>query len=483
MAKAKSGKVLKMALVGTGVLVAGGGGAIVVASSAYTPLVSPGTTVAGVPLGGLTKKEATDRLETWWAEASARELSLTADGFKNPPKGFTLKSLGVRLDGEATMKSLPVEDFWANSSRKLSGQKVKSASFEPKVQVGKEAVEEIARYVEANRPDMAPAKVDFVKGEIVKSKEEAGYAVDERLLPTALAAAGLKGETVALPLKKAAQKVPDEALDGITDVVSTYTSHYSEGNTNRASNIRNAARRLSGTILMPGEKFSFNGVLGRRTAKNGFKLAGVYNNGKHDVDIGGGICQVSGTLYNAVLLADLKIVNRSNHTFPVPYLPVGRDATVSFPAPDFSFANSTDGPIAISASAGGGTITFRVLGKKVDGQEVSLYTAGHQSWGRAEKVIVDTSLAPGRRVVEEPGGSGHRIQTYRIVKLNGVEVKREHLGQSEYPGGTRIVRVNPKAAAPKPVKPAPGDAGADAPPTAPPAGGGTGDPAGTSGEG
>jgi vancomycin resistance protein YoaR len=311
------------------------------------------------------------------------------------------------------------------------------------------AFKALAEFVDKNVPPHSPAKVDLIDGKIVRTHERTGLTLDVEAAKAAIVTSVSHDQEVELPLVKAKPAVSDADLDKITEVVSSFTSKYNEGNANRASNIRNAASRLSGTILLPGETFSFNKVLGQRTAKNGFKLAGVYNNGKHDFDIGGGICQVSGTLYNATLLANLKIKNRSCHTFPVPYLPVGRDATVSFPAPDFAFENSYDFPIAIAAKAGGGSITFTILGIKDPSLSVKIETAGHSSWSRPVKVINDPSLPPGRRVVEEPGGAGHRITTYRVVYKDGKEVKREDLGVSLYNGGQRIVRQNLRPTAAK----------------------------------
>ena len=119
-------------------------------------------------------------------------------------------------------------------------------------------------------------------------------------------------------------------------------------------------------ILLPGETFSYNDVLGERTADKGYQPAGAYSDGEVVEQLGGGICQVSSTLFAAVLHTDLEIITRANHSMPVSYLPMGMDATVSWGGPEFKFKNNFAYPIKISASYSGGTITFKILGAASD---------------------------------------------------------------------------------------------------------------------
>jgi vancomycin resistance protein YoaR len=223
---------------------------------------------------------------------------------------------------------------------------------------------------------------------------------------------------------------------------------------------------------MPGDVFSFNETLGKRTMEDGYRLAPVLANGRHDVGIGGGICQVSSTLYNAVALANLKIVLRHNHSMASAYVPVGRDCTVSYPQLDFKFQNNGTTPVAISRTYTPGKLTFRILGQKVPGQVVKIQTAGHRSWGRGQKMEHDPSLPYGKRRVVEKGSSGHAITVYRIVTVNGTEVSREVLNKSHYPGALRIVAVNMKAKPKAPEAVPPADGGSPTPPEAPNSDGG-----------
>lgn len=473
MAGTNRGKTGKVVLVALGVVMLGGAGTVSAMATRYVPRIQPGTMLGDVALGGLTKQEAEVKVKEWWSQVSSQELKLRADDLSEQPKGFTPASLGITCDFEATLNDLTAEDFWANTVRQISKKEGTATTITPVLKVDENSLQPLATFVNEHVPAESPAKVDFVNGRIERTPEKVGLEFDAASAKEVLTTAVLTGAETQLPVKKAAMTISDEDLAKITEVVSTFTTKYNEGNANRSHNIKNAAQRLSGTILMPGQTFSFNKVLGQRTAKNGFKLAGVYNNGRHDFDIGGGICQVSSTLYNSVLLANLKINTRSCHTFPVPYVPVGRDATVSFPGPDFAFTNSLSTPIALAVKAGGGQITFRVLGVKDPSLDVKIQTAGHTSWSRPVKEINDPSLPPGRRVVEEPGGAGHRISTFRVIYRDGKEVERQDLGVSLYNGGSRIVRVNRKAPSKVPAVEVPGRPVDDESPTPP-----TGNPGG-----
>lgn len=144
------------------------------------------------------------------------------------------------------------------------------------------------------------------------------------------------------------------------------------GTSGRINNISLAVKSCNGTILLPGETFSYNDTLGERTAERGYQAAGAYSDGEVVEQLGGGICQVSSTLFSALLHTKLEIVTRSNHSMPVSYLPLGMDAAVSWGAPDLKFKNNLDYPIKLSATYSGGTITFKILGAKSDKQKIEV---------------------------------------------------------------------------------------------------------------
>jgi hypothetical protein len=153
---------------------------------------------------------------------------------------------------------------------------------------------------------------------------------------------------------------------------------------------------------------------------------------------------------------------------PVPYVPLGRDATVDYGSIDLKFRNPYPFPIAVSLEVTGGTLTARILGKKDESMEVRIVVDGYSSWGNTVKYIDDPSLEPGKQVVEEKGSIGRKCTTWRIVLKDGQEVKREQIGTSTYRAWPRIVRRNPNQPSISPTQPAanPAANGGDEPPTA-----------------
>lgn len=184
-------------------------------------------------------------------------------------------------------------------------------------------------------------------------------------------------EDVEIPIKLTFPEVTGDYLRSLLyrDVLGTTTTYFPLSNENRISNIQLACSKIEGTVLYPGDVFSYNDALGERTEAAGFKMAGAYSNGEVVEELGGGICQVSSTLYNAMLYAyRVNTVQRSPHYFPVDYLEKGYDATVSWPKPDFKFRNDTDYPIKIvtHCDAEEKSLTIEIMGTNLDGTSIQL---------------------------------------------------------------------------------------------------------------
>ena len=182
------------------------------------------------------------------------------------------------------------------------------------------------------------------------------------------------GETVKIPLTVTQPKYTQEQLDRMlfADKLGSMTTGYASSTENRATNVELSAKKINGTILAPGETFSYNTVVGKRTAAAGFKSAGAYAGGKVVQEIGGGICQTSSTLYCAALYANLEIVARDEHGFAVSYVPWGLDATVSWGGPEFKFKNNREFPIKIVTKCENRQLTIEIWGTDVDGSYVKM---------------------------------------------------------------------------------------------------------------
>ena len=240
-------------------------------------------------------------------------------------------------------------------------------------------------------------------------------------------------------------KIEDLGEEAFPDKLSKFTTRYDPSNKNRANNIAISAEKIDGTIIMPGEIFSYNQVVGERTIAEGYKEASAYAGGKVVQDVGGGICQTSSTLYNAVLLANLEIIDRSNHQFLTSYVPAGKDATVSWGGIDFQFKNNRNYPIKIEASGKNGVCTMSIYGIKEETEyEVSIESVVKSYIPFTTEYEEDSSLEEGKEVVEQNGHTGCTSETYRILKKNGEVISKTLLSKDTYDPMPRIIKKGTK---------------------------------------
>lgn len=219
-------------------------------------------------------------------------------------------------------------------------------------------------------------------------------------------------EECVIPLKIVYPNVTTNMIgtEAFPDLLSTFSTNYAVRNTNRTTNLILASNKINGTVLMPGEIFSYNKVVGERTIASGYKEAPIYVNGKVEDGLGGGICQITTTLYNAAVYANLEIVERSNHQFVPSYVGAGRDATVVFGAIDFKFKNNRNYPIKILCSVNSGVANFKILGLKTDNEyDVEIYS----------------------RITSQTSNSINS-ETYKILKQNGNTIDETLLSRDTY---------------------------------------------------
>ena len=244
--------------------------------------------------------------------------------------------------------------------------------------------------------------------------------------------------------------IPEKTLEDLGEEafpneLGTYSTRYDPTNKNRSNNLEISAEKIDGTIVLPGETFSYNQTVGERTIAEGYKEAGAYSGGRVVQDVGGGICQTSSTLYNAVLLANLEIVDRSNHQFLTSYVPAGRDATVAWGSIDFQFKNTREYPIKIEASVKNGVCTMSIYGIKEETEyEVVIQPVVLSYIPYTTKYEDDPTLEEWKEVVEQSGYTGCTSETYRIIKLNGEVVSKTLLSKDTYDPMTRIIRRGTK---------------------------------------
>ena len=229
--------------------------------------------------------------------------------------------------------------------------------------------------------------------------------------------------------------------EAFPDQLATFTTRYDVSDVDRTTNLRLACQKINGTVLLAGETFSYNDVVGARTVAAGYKNAKIYEAGQVVDGLGGGICQISSTLYNAALLANLEIVERRNHQFVTSYVPAGRDATVVYGSTDFKFKNTRQYPIRIVATANAGIATISIYGIKEENEYTFKFSTKTVSTiPYSTQYIDDSTLPQGTEVVKQKGANGLITETYITKLLNGKTISTELLSRDTYSAMTRIIR-------------------------------------------
>jgi len=227
----------------------------------------------------------------------------------------------------------------------------------------------------------------------------------------------------------------------ITGLLSSYTTRFDPSQTARSENVRIAAKAFDGAIIKPDEILSFNQIVGKRTIEGGYKDAFIIVNGQFVPGLAGGICQVSSTLYNTGLLANLSVAQRSNHDLAISYAPLGQDATVAYPDLDLKFLNNSGGYLLVRSKVSNNAITIELHGKVTPGQEVFITNSIASNIPFLEERHVDETLAPGASKVTQEGQPGYIVNSTRTIKVNGKVIKTEPLKQSRYQPLTRIIAI------------------------------------------
>lgn len=233
--------------------------------------------------------------------------------------------------------------------------------------------------------------------------------------------------------------------EAFPDLLSSFSTRYDASNYPRTTNLKLAMGKLNGVVVASGETFSYNKTLGKRTAEAGYREAGGFAGGRVVQTLAGGICQISSTLYDAVVYANLDIVERHNHMFLAGYVGAGKDATVVYGSLDFKFKNTRKYPIMIKTSIGNGVAKIDIYGIKEEVEyDVDIVTSVLSYTPFRVIYEDDPTLAPGQEKVSQSGMNGCKSITYKVVKLNGVEVSRTVLSSDTYDPMNKIIKKGPE---------------------------------------
>ncbi len=408
--------------------------------------IFPGVVIADIPVGGLSKQAARHKFETLLQERLAQY----------PPT----------LIGETQSFVLHPEDI----QLQFDAAEVINQSYAAG-RTGDWLTQLIERYEILNYGRSIPLKLSFDEDQLTNFMKRLSQTVNVDSRNAVLVKDGGKmavlpeviGKRVALDENIAAIKnelklhatfklplivetvLPDVAaadLNGLDHLLATFTTQFSPDEAGRSSNILIAAGHLKGMLLRPNAIFSFNTSVGARLAEADYQEAPSFIDGKLVPDVGGGVCQVSTTLYNAALLADMTILERSTHFSPPDYVPLGQDATVADHLLDLRFQNTLAHPVYIVSDVTDNQLTISFYSVQDPGApDIQIIAADKNVLEPADDIIQDTALDLGTEIVENNGQQGYQVTTYRIKSKDGREISRELLATDEFVPSNRTVRI------------------------------------------
>lgn len=237
-----------------------------------------------------------------------------------------------------------------------------------------------------------------------------------------------------------------ESLEKVNTQISSFTSYYAGSDANRSTNISLGTQTINGTLLMPGESFSFNTVIGDTTPDKGYMPGGVYVGNKVEVGYGGGICQVSSTLHNAVIKSGIIPDQRLNHSMPVGYMELGMDATIAYGYIDYVFTNPFEYPIYIEGYTSGKSLTFNIYSDAsvIAGKSYEFVRDVYSVTQPEVEYKDEPTWEVGKEEVEQQPSTGYKVKVYRVSYTNGVETERILMNNDTYKTVNKIVKRGTK---------------------------------------
>lgn len=425
------------------------------------PVIFGKVTIDGQSVGGLTKEQAAQRLSGAGPEGGDFSLKVRIDGRVYPLSAQDLsmsRSLKDALDtafavgrqGFSWMigsDRTPFDIRWEHAKHiERTGLTLQTRAAYSDEGL-RRAAEQLAASASRGAVNAELASFDFDSKTFTVTKDKPGAAISAetvyQALKAALSSSQPQGE-VALYTQPVAPEVTAQQLQQSMRLISSFSTK-ATGDAARNQNIALAAAAIHGLAVMPGESFSFNGVVGQRTQAGGYQFAPAIAGGQTVEEIGGGVCQVSSTLFNAAAMADMTILKREPHAWPSNYVEMGLDATVNWPNLDFSFRNDTQGPVFIVADFSGRTLTVELYGARQDGTEsIRLETELVASTPAPEEPLYrqNPELLPGTQQVVKKARTGYQVDTYRVYLREGAPYRREKLFTSVYPAAQQVIEYN-----------------------------------------
>ncbi len=417
------------------------------AEQSSVEVIPQGIYIGSVSVGGMTAEEAAEAISAYVEEISAETITLNAE---DAILETTLAELGFTKDVEATIQEALQYGKSGNLVARYKATKdlEKESITLPLTLVADE--EQISTYLEAHAEEVNQEAVDYTltreNGSFVIIDGQNGLEVNvEESVEVIVAyyADGWQEEnSIDLVVDVTEPQGTKEQLEKVQDVLGTYTTNYSTSTSGRKTNVARGAALINGTVLYPGETLSVYETISPFTAENGYALAGSYENGTTVETYGGGICQVSTTLYNAVIRAELEITERYGHSMLVSYVDPSADAAIASTYKDFKFTNNGDSPIYIEGATDGSNIRFTIYGEETRASNRTIsFVSETTSTTEATIQFNSTSDPIGTITKVQSSHTGKTARLWKIVYIDGVEESREVFNTTTYKMSPTIYEV------------------------------------------
>ena len=423
--------------------------------------VFPGVTVRGTDLGNMTKTEAGQVLEEYARLVGRETVTIRFDGHSG---SVELAGAGLDIKVDAMVNKAWSIGREGNlltqwQERRAVAQNGREIPLEFSVSRKKfgTVINEMTKAVRVSPKDAALIITDEDTVEVIDSAKGVGVDIDDgyRQLNKLIEENKItENPEIALQLIDINPARTKEDLEKmrVNGLLASFTTKFDAGKTNRVYNIKVAAAALDGQMIKPGEEFSFNSIVGPRSQEAGYKMAPTILNNEFIDSLGGGVCQVSTTLYNTLLLANVEIKERSNHSLVVSYVPLGQDAAVSYGGKDLKFRNNLPGALIIKSSVSGNRITLKLFGDTSLRKTIKVVNTVVKEY--PFKIIYkdDPALPKGEQVVDQKGVKGYRVTSRMLIYEGGNLVESRTLSPSYYKPLDQVVLVGTKPVPAKPVQ-------------------------------
>lgn len=415
-------------------------------------VIPAGVYVGGLNLEGMTRNEAEQTVKEYVEAKLSQKVTLDVNGMAAETSAGELGLSWANPNAvDEAMEGSEVKGNLIRRYMKKKDLQENPVNIELEMNVNQESisafVEEKCSEAVAKAQDASIVRED---GEFIITPSVTGITVDmeatESALNEALNAEGTEAVTVEAVITEEEPRIKTEDLSEIKDVLGTFTTDFSSSGWARSTNLKVGAEKINGKVLMPGDILSGYECMAPFTTANGYQTATAYENGRSVDSVGGGVCQIATTLYNASLFAELDIVQRQNHSMTVGYVEHSRDAAIAGTYKDIKVSNPYDTPIYVEGYTSGKKLTFTIYGKETrpENREIKFESKTLQWINPGDPIEEqDATLQPGQRVQVQSAHTGIKSELYKCVYVDGELKERTLLNKDSYNASKAIYRVGP----------------------------------------